>query len=81
MKPPSTPPRLTDWYPPSIKPARVGVYQRDMRGTGNGQYSHWDGMFWGGWGGSIEIAARNAGGISSVQDANWRGLAKKPRKS
>lgn len=69
----------TAWYPPSIKPVRTGVYQRDMQGSGNGEYSYWNGAFWGGWGNRIEIAARNAGSPSSVQDADWRGLAQEPK--
>lgn len=78
MKHSNTPWERTEWYPSSIKPVRVGVYQRDMRGTGDGEYSFWDGACWGGWGASIETAARNAGSPSSVQDADWRGLAGKP---
>lgn len=77
--PSRTPWERTGWYPASIKPVRVGVYQRDMQDSGNGEYSFWDGESWGGWGNSIEIAARNAGSKSSVQDANWRGLAQEPK--
>jgi hypothetical protein len=71
---------VTGWYPPSIPPMRVGVYERDMEGSGNGAYSYWNGKFWCGWGFTIDIAHRN--GIeeyrSSVQDADWRGLAVAP---
>lgn len=79
MKPRDTPHGgLTDWYPPTIEPLRVGVYQRDMQGSGNGEYSYWNGDFWGGWAATVDIAEKNKFDPSSVQDADWRGLARKP---
>ena len=71
--------RKTDWYPPTIKPARVGVYERQMGSFSmGGRYSYWNGEFWCGWGGTVLIAEQNGncGHISAVQSAPWRGFVK-----
>lgn len=69
---------FTPWYPPEVKPVRVGVYERDMLHTGNGRFSFWTGKFWGGWGMTPEIAERNKKFCSSMQDQSWRGLKRHP---
>ena len=70
---------LTPWFHASIKPVRQGVYQRDMGATGRGTFSYWDGERWYGWGFTVAIAKNNyAHTPSAVQDAPWRGLAKRP---
>lgn len=43
--------KKTAWFAGNVKPARVGVYQRQDRGTdcydGSTTYSHWNGVAWG----------------------------------
>lgn len=58
---------LTDWYPPEIKPVRVGEYEISFFDCG-WQYEYrawWDGAIW---------RATNGGGWSFVnQELTWRG--------
>ena len=37
--------KLTDWFPPEVKPVRVGVYQRDYQDDFPEipSYSYWNG--------------------------------------
>ena len=66
--------KTTKWFPGTVKPVHVGLYQRRL--VFGGMWSWWNGKVWCGWGGTEEIAARNGkeGYMSSVQDARWRGL-------
>lgn len=75
--------KLTPWFPPDVKPVRVGVYEARwtlpaMR-VRNIQYQHWNGVTWGAWAQSPTAALRNAIGPSMRQDPEWRGLAKEPK--
>jgi hypothetical protein len=61
--------QMTEWYPPEIKPVRVGVYK-----TWYGlikKDAFWDGRVWRALGG-YELA---------FQDRGWRGLAADPKGS
>lgn len=73
----------TPWFPGSINPVRVGLYERDMRAYYRqaGKWSWWDGKRWHGWGGTPSIAVANGigGHISCVQDMPWRGLLRRVR--
>lgn len=66
----------TPWFPPTIKPVRLGVYERDMTAhiRKAGKLSYWNGEFWGGWGQTVATAESNKDSKSSVQGAYWRGL-------
>jgi hypothetical protein len=75
--------RLTPWFPPSIVPARPGIYETrwvpEARRASHVQYQHWNGTFWGAWHIDINGAAANADGASSRQEPEWRGLAEPPK--
>lgn len=67
---------LTPWYPPHIKPVRVGVYETDTR---IGRYQHWNGQFWGPYDPDVELAAYSHDMRSGYQSPRWRGLAHPPK--
>lgn len=70
--------KLTDWFPAGVKPAQVGVYQRQVP-PGVADYSHWDGTCWRhGALSKDEAARRKDWGGSSYQDFDWRGLSSDP---
>lgn len=66
-------PKLTPWFPASVNPVRVGVYERDIAPLG--PYSYWNGLFWGGWAAWPDIAVNNYDKESLIQNTRWRGLA------
>lgn len=37
--------KLTPWFPPDVKPVRVGVYEKNLF-NGRRWYSKWDGSQW-----------------------------------
>lgn len=60
-------PKLTPWFPPSVKPVRVGKYSRKFPGRNYRDY--WDGEEW----------LTHMGGIPLAdQGRPWRGLAEDP---
>lgn len=67
--------KLTDWFPPSIKPVRVGVYQREHRGRA--KWARWDGKSW-----NLTLIDRARAEIASIRTTHanlpWRGLAEQP---
>ena len=65
----------TPWYPPSAKPVRVGMYQRDLGSIGI-RWSWWNGRYWCGFADRWSHAAHNGRGDfkSAHQDAHWRGV-------
>lgn len=74
-------PKLTELFPPSRKPARVGVYQHEFTDTKTIYFSLWNGKFWciNDW--TAEQAKRHSTRSYSAyqpQFAGWRGLAVKP---
>ena len=75
--------KLTEWFDGSVKPARPGVYQKDIAGVA---YAYWNGNFWGMFTGSSSFytprdALKGANSRSIDQTARWRGLAEDPRKA
>lgn len=69
---------ITPWFPADVKPARVGVYERQgSRDTY--PFSYWDGKRWLLSGETPEAAARHHDSASYRQNLPWRGLAKDPR--
>lgn len=66
--------RLTPWFPPSVKPARKGVYERDWAFA----FSYWNGMRWCVGCTTPDVAAGERE-RSLYQDIQWRGLAKEPK--
>lgn len=71
--------RLTKWYPPEIKPVRVGVYAIQSR-LMEGFYSYWNGQWWGYRMGSVQSAYefRNSSALGPID--KWRGLTRPARK-
>ncbi|GJH22471.1 hypothetical protein CBA19CS22_38035 [Caballeronia novacaledonica] len=64
---------MTEWYPPHVKPVRVGVYMTNALG---GRFQYWNGERWGGYA-SYERAAvdpQTARLESRFQCVEWRGL-------
>jgi hypothetical protein len=72
----------TDWFPTSIKPVRVGVYEV-LVGSMNA-YSYWDGKVFRSCAESVQFAIptdryrRKASDYMQEPTAMWRGLAEDP---
>jgi hypothetical protein len=75
--------KLTGWFPATVNPARVGVYQTDSEGMGDAFYSFFDGVNWHGEWWSPKRAATlpsKWGTPAGPLDADhWRGLAEEPK--
>ena len=68
--------KLTPWFPGSRKPAREGVYIRDM--PGGALYAMWDGAYWLAASTTLAVAAQSR--LMSInQRRRWRGLADQPK--
>ena len=65
---------LTEWYPPHVKPVRVGWYERQWKMKGSAATpDYWDGKRWFiGYGHPTGMAA------TISQNIHWRGLAADP---
>lgn len=59
--------QMTEWYPPEIKPVRVGIYQTDM--YVGPVWTYWDGYDW---------RKYETGKVMLFQGRHWRGLATDP---
>lgn len=74
---------LTPWFPRSVKPARVGVYEiRGARFSGR-NYRRWNGLGWGGtYAAPSKLAQTDTGTLYlHGQDmTGWRGLTSDPSK-
>lgn len=73
--------KLTPWFHGSVKPVRVGVYERKPS-PGTEPYSYWNGEF---WASSDDTPERAAHSIwieyeSHIQNLSWRGLTKRGTK-
>ncbi len=62
--------RVTDWFGPSSRPGREGVYERLSPG---GPFTCWNGRAWNADAHSPADAAKQTG-ISAHQAAAWRGI-------
>lgn len=67
---------VTAWFEPGTKPARPGVYERQVRLA---PYSYWNGLVWGMSSQTPANAMRNRHIESLRQEARWRGLAQEVR--
>lgn len=65
--------KMTDWYPPSIKPVRNGVYI--TRKKGQIYFQYWTGSYWNVRISSIEMAYKIKQ-RSQHQDVYWKGIEK-----
>lgn len=63
----------TDWFPPEIKPAHVGVYEiRNRDGYGIEWWAKWDGKQW--------VYTVRPDTSLMDQDREWRGLKRRNKK-
>lgn len=67
--------KRSPWLPGEEKPARKGVYQRDINGSII--FSRWDGTWWRVGGPTVKAADKMRLAKSSMQCQSWRGLAEK----
>ena len=65
--------KLTDWYPPDIKPVRRGVYITRKNETIYFQY--WTGTFWNVRMSNVQLAEK-VKQRSQHQDVYWKGISK-----
>jgi hypothetical protein len=72
---------VTAWFPPDIKPVRVGVYER--ANCAGGRFSRWNGHYWEtSFDGDVTKGKvvtpryRVSGFRSMYQQCPWRGRAK-----
>jgi len=76
---------LTDWFPASVKPVRVGVYEvkGNVCDEDHPAYAHWDGEHWGDFIGIMHLADgqgfKYEAGSDACQNKIWRGLSKEPK--
>lgn len=72
--------KYTEWFPCTIKPVHIGVYQRDMsfRQPKCYYYSYWNGKYWCFNSNNLKYAAADWSKRyhSEYQDLPWRGLIK-----
>lgn len=66
--------QLTDWFPPYIKPVRVGVYSTDWG------YAHWNGKRWGCGQDTPWLARKCPDYRKAFQRKSWCGLNFNPAK-
>lgn len=72
--------KLTDWYPPEVKPVREGVYEVTSAEVGILKYAYWNGKAFGLRCRSVENAdlERESFWFPHEGVIHWRGLAEKP---
>jgi hypothetical protein len=63
---------LTPWFPADVKPVRPGKYNSSYQRDPN-VFFYWDGKQW-----VYGPDSGLRGSACTVQDREWRGLAKKP---
>jgi hypothetical protein len=78
--------KFTPWFPQTVRPARPGVYQREMDYYINGiGYAKWDGRQWFPCCGDPRMADETAkwrepsGYQDEDEGIRWRGLASAPK--
>lgn len=83
--------KLTDWFPPEIKPVRVGVYQvGETEGLSDPDgYSYWDGFHWAqvAWikhfdsnAESLAVSWKDSIDVWAQNCAYWRGISQNSNK-
>lgn len=65
--------KKTDWFPYEVKPIHPGVYETNLFGTADANYSYWNGVWWCNEFSSVAEANRDR--HVGLQDKIWRGLA------
>ena len=67
--------KLTPWFPGTVKPVRVGVYERKYR-NGWRAYCSWTGKAWSSPSSAPKEAAMIKFSRSANQNVSWRGVLK-----
>ena len=67
--------KLTPWFPGTVKPVRVGVYEREYR-CSRRIYNYWNGKTWSGPSPVPKGAEIFKPFYSPYQDLPWRGVMK-----
>lgn len=70
-------PKLTPWFPGTVKPWEAGVYPRKQPKSREIYFSRWSGRYWCVVAKDPRIAAQKRE-KSMYQNWPWRGLAEKP---
>lgn len=78
--------KLTKWFPPSVLPARIGVYEADWPqdvGTSKERwFAYWDGFCWGFMRldkkSAVAVYKDRPGDRHRAGSLSWRGLDLKP---
>jgi hypothetical protein len=69
--------KLTPWFPGTVKPVRVGVYERQYSLMWSTRlYCYWNGIRWSPVATSIQEAEELKPFASASQDLPWRGVLK-----
>lgn len=69
--------KLTPWFPPEMKPVRVGIYETDAETEGGTScYQSWNGAQWSWCSSDSDFTVIDSRSIH--QSPRWRGLAVKP---
>jgi hypothetical protein len=71
--------KMTPWFPPEVKPARKGVYERLGVYINCPGYSLWDGQRWRFTMDTPDGAMGYARYETTFPDQPWRGLAEQPK--
>lgn len=69
--------KLTPWFPASVYPVRIGVYEVESDNSSVG-YSLWDGSYFRSICATVDKAESTLAHIGDYHGLIWRGLAKKP---
>lgn len=66
---------VTEWFPPNVKPARIGVYERSPHPGSGGWFSKWNGGYWSHSYANAEAASKCTR-QGMFQNWYWRGIKK-----
>lgn len=69
--------KMTPWFPPEIRPVRVGEYQCDSSARRWWDGESWSCMYFPDEPRAIKLAERQQ--VSCYQEIQWRGLAEEPK--
>lgn len=74
-------PKLTPWFPPQVKPVRIGYYEvkHFLDGVLHEGYAMWTGSYWSYLDKKIYYGPVQRWGRSVQQNKMWRGLAEEPK--
>ena len=70
--------KMTDWFPPHIKPVHIGVYEIKYTSKvayGSNMYATWNGEKWSS--GSYNLCDKYHQLFNANQDKHWRGFTEK----